>query len=65
VRQHMELKKYALRQSRDGYIISFVVHPSDIDQDLMGAKIGTVYYAKLVEADEQGGYVAPTDSTNP
>jgi hypothetical protein len=57
----MEIKKYALRQSKDGYILSFVVHPSDITQDLMGAKIGTVYYAKLVEADEQGAYPVPED----
>jgi hypothetical protein len=45
----LELKKYAMRQSRDGVIISFVIHPSDINLDLVQAPIGTVYQGALME----------------
>lgn len=45
----MELKKYSLRQSRDGVIISFVLHPNDVNLDLIQAPIGTVYQGALME----------------
>lgn len=45
----MDLKKYAMRQSRDGVIVSFVIHPNDINLDLIQAPIGTVYQAALME----------------
>lgn len=49
-----ELKKCGLRQSRDGVVISFVLHPSDITPALVNAPIGTVYLAALVEKVEDG-----------
>lgn len=45
----MELKKYAMRQSKDGMIISFVVHPNDINLDLIQSPIGTVYQTAMME----------------
>jgi hypothetical protein len=48
-----ELKKCGLRQSKDGVIISFVLHPSDVTNLLVQAPIGTVYLAALVEQNPQ------------
>jgi hypothetical protein len=49
-----ELKKCGLRQSKDGVIISFVLHPDDVSRELVNAKIGTRYLAALVEITEEG-----------
>jgi hypothetical protein len=38
-----------MRKSKDGIIVSFVLHPDDVSQAIMGAPIGTVYLAALVE----------------
>ena len=35
-----EAIKYALRQSKDGVVVSFVVHPSDVGPELMAMPIG-------------------------
>lgn len=56
---HFEAKKYALRQAKDGVIVSFVVHPSDVVADLLSAPIGEHYvvalapYEKAAEQAEQ------------
>lgn len=39
----IEVKKYALRQSKDGTIISFVLHPHDDATELVTAPIGAVF----------------------
>jgi hypothetical protein len=44
-----ELVKYALRQSKDGIVISFVVHPSDIPAALQTSSIGSRWMAALVQ----------------
>lgn len=36
-----EALKYALRQSKDGVIVSFVVHPNDVTDGLLALPIGT------------------------
>ena len=46
----VELKLYAYRKSRDGLIISFVVHPND-ESNLGGIDIGDVFDAKLEETE--------------
>lgn len=54
-----EAKKYALRQAKDGVIVSFVVHPSDVVDKLLSAPIGEHYvvalapYEKAAEQAEQ------------
>ena len=56
---HFEAKKYALRQAKDGVIVSFVVHPSDVVAELLSAPIGEHYvvalapYEKAAEQAEQ------------
>lgn len=56
---HFEARKYALRQAKDGVIVSFVVHPADVAADLLSAPIGEHYvvalapYEKAAEQAEQ------------
>ncbi len=46
--------KYAYRQSKDGFIISFVIHPQDMSEDLANADIGSQWQLSLVPLDEDG-----------
>ena len=50
-----EAKRYAFRQSKDGIIVSFVVHPNDLTPELASAPLGTRYVVALAEIgdDEQ------------
>jgi hypothetical protein len=48
----IEIKKHAYRQTQDGIVISFVMHPNDVPDRLAVAPLGTRYYAALVDADE-------------
>ena len=45
----IEMKKHAYRQTQDGIVISFVVHPNDVSPELAAAPLGTRYVAALVE----------------
>lgn len=40
-RNGFEAIKYALRQSKDGTVVSFVIHPNDLDPELQCLPIGT------------------------
>lgn len=44
---HFEAKKYALRQAKDGVIVSFVLHPDDVVPELLSAPIGEHYVVAL------------------
>lgn len=50
-----EAKKHAFRQTQDGVVVSFVLHPQDVPSDLALAVLGTRYMLALVEIgdDEQ------------
>jgi hypothetical protein len=48
---HMEAKKHAYRQTQDGVVISFVVHPSDVNPALAAAALGTVYMLGWAEVE--------------
>lgn len=51
----VEVRKVAYRQSKDGMVISFVLHPADAPEDLVTAPIGTRYMLAAVRIgdDEQ------------
>src|SRR3990167_1866168 len=51
----IEVKKHAYRQTQDGIVISFVMHPNEVPDTLATAPLGTRYMAALVEIgdDEQ------------
>ena len=52
---HMEVKKHAVRQTQDGWVVSFVIHPNDMSPELATAPLGTRFmigYAAIGD-DEQ------------
>jgi hypothetical protein len=52
--QHCEAKKHALRQTQDGIVVAFVLHPNDVPPSLQLAPLGTRYMLALVEiADDE------------
>jgi hypothetical protein len=44
-----EMVKYALRQTKEGIVVSFVVHPNDIPAALQTSHIGSRWMAALVQ----------------
>ena len=52
--------KTAYRQSKDGFVVSFAIHPSDMDPELANADIGSQWQLRLVPLDENGN---PSDAT--
>jgi hypothetical protein len=50
-----EVRKIAYRQTKDGVVVSFVLHPNDVPPSLANAQLGTRYMLALVEIgdDEQ------------
>lgn len=49
---HFEAKKHAYRQTQDGIVVSFVVHPNDVCADLAIAPLGTQYIVALAPYTE-------------
>lgn len=47
-----EAVKTALRQSKDGYALSLVIHPDDIPEDLVKDFVGARYMVVMVRLDE-------------
>lgn len=45
---HCEAKKHAYRQTQDGIVVSFVLHPNEVPDDLALAPLGTRYVLALV-----------------
>lgn len=48
-----EAKYYAMRKSKDGIIISFVIHPADFSNDLALAPIGTRMLLAIAEIKDE------------
>lgn len=66
---HFEAVKYAYRQSKDGFVLSFVVHPSDMPDELATAAIGSrfmVAFASFGDAPaREDGVTASPNPTGP
>ena len=52
IAEHFEAKKYAYRQSRDGMVLSFILHPDDVPNELATAKIGQRYMIACAQIGE-------------
>ena len=52
---HCEARKWSYRQTKDGVVVSFLLHPNDMPDGLAIAELGTRYMMALVEIgdDEQ------------
>lgn len=44
---HCEAKKHGYRQTQDGIVVSFVLHPNEVPDDLALAALGTRYVLAL------------------
>lgn len=58
---HFEAKKHAYRQTQDGIVISFVVHPNDVAAALATAPLGTRYMVAFAEIGENEQPIPSTD----
>lgn len=47
-----ECLKVAMRQTKDGYVMSLVIHPNDMPEDLLRDPVGQRYLAVFVRVDE-------------
>lgn len=47
-----EAKKHAYRQTQDGVVVSFVLHPQEVPDDLATAPLGTRYVLAMVELND-------------
>lgn len=63
---HCEAKKHAYRQTQDGVVVSFVLHPQEVPNGLAVASLGTRYILALAEIgdDEKPKEVMPTEGTS-
>jgi hypothetical protein len=58
--ESFEAIKYALRQSKDGVVVSFVVHPSDVSPALMALAVGARVQVEWAEiGDDEKPVVKP------
>src|SRR3990172_599014 len=51
---HCDAIKIAYRQSKDGFVVSFAIHPQDMPAVLANADIGSQWRLVLSELDEDG-----------
>lgn len=49
---HCEAKKHAYRQTQDGVVVSFVLHPQEVPEGLALAPLGARYVLALVELND-------------
>lgn len=59
---HFEAKKHAWRQTQDGIVVSFVLHPSEIDAGFAVAPLGTRY---IVAVEQIGDDETPVQPQTP
>ena len=62
---HFEAKKYALRQAKDGVVVSFLVHPADVVPELLSAAIGEHYVVALAPYEEKAAEVERQPAPEP
>lgn len=58
---HCEAVKAAYRQTKDGLVVSFVIHPNDMPNALAVAPLGTRYMLALAQIGDDEQPVSPAD----
>lgn len=56
---HFEVKKHAVRQTADGWVVSFVVHPNDMDSTFAVSPLGTRYMLAVAQIGDDEQPVSP------
>lgn len=62
---HFEAKKHSYRQVQDGIVVSFVIHPNDVDAAFAVAPLGTRYMVGFAEIGDDGRPVAKAPVAKP
>lgn len=63
---HCEAKKHAYRQTQDGVVVSFVIHPQDVPDGIALSALGTRYMLALAEiGDDEKSKSSPTKAKKP
>ena len=59
---NFEAVKTSFRQTKDGYHLTLVLHPSDVPPDLFSSWVGTRYQCSIVQLNDENEPVMKTDS---
>lgn len=62
---HFEAKKHAYRQTQDGIVVSFVIHPNDMSSALATAALGTRYMVAFAEIGDDGKPITSSPHSPP
>lgn len=64
---YFEARKHAIRQTADGWVVSFIIHPNDITPEFATAPLGTRYMVGFAEISDDEKPVTPVQPkhTNP
>ncbi len=62
---YCEAKKHGYRQTQDGIVVSFVLHPNEVPDDLALSALGTRYMLALVRIGDDETPQPPEKATRP
>ena len=62
---HCEAKKHGYRQTQDGIVVSFVLHPQEVPDDLALAALGTRYMMALAQIGDDEVPIEPQKPERP
>lgn len=60
---HCEARKWSYRQTKEGVVISFLLHPNDLPDGLALAPLGTRFMLAVCEIDDQEQPAKPKEKT--
>ena len=64
IAESFEAKKYAYRQTKDGMVLSFVLHPDDEPKEMATAPIGQRYMVACAQIDDHENPIRPRATTD-
>ena len=64
IAESFEAKKYAYRQTKDGIVLSFVLHPDDVPKEMATAPIGQRYMVACAQIDDHENPIRPRATTD-
>ena len=64
IAESFEAKKYAYRQTKDGMVLSFVLHPDDVPKEMATAPIGQRYMVACAQIDAHENPIRPRATTD-
>lgn len=59
---HFEARKWAYRQTKEGTVVSFLIHPNDLNSDFAVADLGTRYMVAFAKIGDDEKPIAESSS---